>query len=154
MASIRERIVAAAVVALNTGAPVGVPQAERERLAAVDPNVDLPSIIVFPVHDVPEQVGGDGGPLVRSRLTLTVECRAAGTASVRPSQATDPLFVWVVKTLVGTRLPDGSGGFLTHFINQGETTFSYEQGEAPYCLAAIEMTAVYQQLVADPESRV
>lgn len=153
MASVRDQIVAAAIVALNTGTPVGVPQAERVRTAAIEPS-ELPSIIVYPSHDTNEAIGGDGGPLVRARFTMVVECRAAGTSSIRPDQAVDPLYVWVVKALVNNRLPDGAGGFLNHFMNEGDTTFSYEEGDAPYCLAATEMIAVYQHLVGDPESRV
>jgi hypothetical protein len=153
MASVRDQIVAAAIVELNTGAPGGIPTAERVRLAELAPT-DLPSILVFPSSDAPEEIGGGGGAIVRSRLTLVVECRAAGTASIRPDQAVDPLAVWVVKALGNKRLPAGGGQFLNHDIVQGETTFSFEEGEAPYCLAAIEMIVVYQHLVADPEARV
>lgn len=153
MASVRDKIVAAAVAALNTGTPVGVPAADRVRTAEVAPS-ELPSIVVFPVRDEPEEVGGGGGPIVLSRLTLVAECRAQGTASVRPDEALDPLATWVVKALANKQLPNGAGGVLNNDILEGSTSFSYESGETPMSLAAVEMIVVYQHLVADPESRV
>lgn len=153
MASIRDRIIAAAITALNTGAPGGVPTAERVRTADLEPS-DLPSIIVYPTRTSPDPLGGGERNAVRARLSFNVECRAAGTGSIRPDEAIDPLCVWVIKALGGKRLSDGAGGFLNHDIVEGETTFVFEQGAAPYCLASVEMTAVYQYLVSNPESRV
>lgn len=153
MASIRDQIIAAAITALNTGRPAGIPVAERVRTADLTP-AELPAITVYPTHSTPEEIGGGGGPLVRARLAFVVECRAAGTDAIRPDAAVDPLYVWVVQKLANRRLPDGLGGLLNHDIVEGETSFVYEQGAAPYCLAAVEMTAVHQYLVANPEARV
>jgi hypothetical protein len=152
VSSIRERIAAAAVVELNTGTPGGVPQTERSRTADYQP-ADLPAIVVYLMRDVHERVGGGSGPIYRSRVTLFVECRASGTGSLRADQAVDPLYLWVVKALAGKRLPDGAGGFLNHDIFEGDTTFAYEQGNVPHCLASTEMVVEYQRLRGDPEAR-
>lgn len=152
MATIRDRIVAAAITTLNTGTPVGVPQAERVRTADIGLE-ELPSIIVFPTLDVPEPVGSPGIPIVRSRLSLTVELRAAGTALVRPDQALDPLYSWVIRALVRRRLSDGAGGFLNHDTLEGQTTFAYEQGDKPLAFASVELVVSYQHLSNDPDNR-
>ena len=153
MASIRDQIVAAAIAELNTARPPGIPQADRTRLAAITPS-ELPSIIVFPGLDQPEEVGPPAGPIVRSRFRMIVEQRAAGTASVRPDAAVDALYVWVIKKLARKRLTAGGGGFLNHDTVEGETSFAFEQGDEPYALATTALIVTYQHLVADPEARV
>jgi len=153
MASIRDKIIAAAITALNTARPGGIPAAERTRTAAIDPS-ELPSILVYPGLDQPEEVGGGLGPIVKSSFRILVEMRAAGTISIRADEAIDPLYVWTVKKLAGARLSDGAGGFLNHDIQEGETSFQFDQGEAPYGLAVTAFLVSYQHLVGDPEARV
>ena len=147
MASVREQIVVAAIAALNAGTPGGVPAAERTRSTAVE-EAGLPSIIVYPTRETSASAPAHG-PIVHRRLTLAVECRAKGDGTVRPDQAVDPLVVWVIKALAGSVL-----GGLAHVIEEGDITFAYEQGEAPLCLAVVEMVVEHQHLVTNPESRV
>lgn len=149
MSTVREQIITAAVAALNTGTPGGVPATERERVAAVEEQDGAGAIALYPVRDVPEEVGGGGGPLMRCRLTLAVEVWAKGTALLRPSQAVDPMLVWIVKTLAGNRL-----GGLAHDIVEGETIFAYEAGDNPWCRATVELIVSYQHLVSDAEARI
>ncbi len=147
MATIREQVIAAAVLALNTGTPVGVPTAERERGVAIS-ETSSAVISVYPLLETVEGVGRPSNPIVRCRLTLSVSCWARGTVSQRPSQAVDPLLAWVVKALGANRY-----GGLAHDTRRGDLSFKYDHGENPWCQATQEMVIDYQHLVADAEAR-
>lgn len=146
MSSIREQIIVAVVAALNVGSPPAV--TERTRLSAIEDS-GLPSIVVFPLDDTAEEIGGGGGPIVRSRLKLGFELRAKGTAIARADTAVDALYVWLIKKVAGNQL-----GGLAIDIVEGDTSFRFESGENPMCLATVDMTVVYQHLTANPEARV
>lgn len=151
MSTIRERIMVALVAKLNTGTPGGVPQAGRTRLHEYQES-DLPAIAVFMGEDNPQRIGEPRGPAVRSKLTVIIECRAKGTAGTRPDTAADALTSWVVTALAKQRLSDG-GGVLCHDIVEGKTAFEYGSGEAPLCLATVEMVVDYQRVTDDPARR-
>jgi len=147
VSSVREQVVEGAVLALNAGAPPA-PFA-RSRAAEVS-DADMPIGILYPVRDVP-QMPFTGERVVRSlvtrrRLSIACELRALGTPSVRPDQAVDPLYAWLVATLVGNTI----GGLVQQW-EEGESTFQYGLGDKPICLLSVEMVAVYQTLTANAE---
>lgn len=108
------------------------------------------SIIVYPIRDETEPVGGRNQPvLTKHSLILVVECRAKGTASTRPDQEIDELYKWVVATLAGKSYSNG----LYHIIEEGPTVFSIDQADHAYCLAAVQMIVRYQTRVNDPDTR-
>jgi hypothetical protein len=149
VSTIREQLVVAAVLALNTSTPGGVPAAERTRRAGMPEGAVEKYIGVGPSRDLPEEVGGGGGPLMRSSLTLAVEMWAPGSDADRPDKVVDPLYEWVVKTLGGNAL-----GGLALDIVEGESTFEYGGGEYPYVKLTTEMIVSYQHVVNDPTRRV
>lgn len=145
MSSIREQVVVAVVAALNAGGPPCT--FERSRTAAVG-DAEMPSGVVYPVRDVPQQDFVSHAPVVRSRLSLLFELRALGTASVRPDQAVDPLYAWVVSKLATNTL----GGLVFDGWEEAESVFQYGQGDKPICLLTLEMIATYQHLTANTEA--
>lgn len=145
MSSVREQIVAASVVDLNAGSPPCV--FERSRVAALT-DVDLPRGVVYPARDTADSKFLGRRPVVRSRLSLFIELRALGTASVRPDQAVDPLYVWTVAKLTGNT----HGGLLFDGWQEVESTLQYGAGDRPICLLTLEMVAHYQRLTADAEA--
>lgn len=152
MSTIREQIVSAALTALNTSRPAGVPNVvERSRLFAIDTS-SLPAMTIYPNRDAVFDVGGRRGPKVRRVLTLLVECRAKGQLVPTPvssDAATDPLCAWAVKTLC-----DNSLGGLANDISESETTFEYDQAtEGQVCVATVAFQIDYESLAANAESR-
>lgn len=152
MATLREQIVAAIVVALNTGTPGGVPAAERTRRIAVQEGASLNSIVVRPTKQSSEPVHRPGSPvppLTKAILTVEVEMLKAGTAADRPDKLIDPLYEWVVKTLVGNTLAG-----LCHGIEEGESAFEYaEDGEYPNVMLTTEMVVPFSYKATDPASK-
>jgi len=143
VSSIRDQIVAATITALNA---VGKPcDFERSRATALT-DADLPRGVVYPVRDIPEDPFL-AGPVTRSRLTMMCEIRALGTAALRPDQAVDPIYTWVVAKLVGNTL-----GGLALKLQEGDSTFVYGQGDSPICLLAVEVVATHQHLTANAEA--
>lgn len=156
MATIREQILDGLVARLNAAPLTGLPTTERTRLAQYG-RAELPAINIFPSSSTPEIVGRPSGPIVKAALRVVVELRAAGADSptpTRPDEALDPIYAHVIKRLAGYRVPDGSGGFLTHDVEEESLNFSYEQGEVPYVLGSLILSANYQYLRTDPERRV
>lgn len=148
MASIRDRIVDDVVSKINTGTPpAGVPTAKRSYTFQLSGD----SIVVFPVKDEADRIGGrvTGGPVQRRTLTLAVECRAQGTASLRPDQVVDVLAQWVEQKL-GGQSKGVNDGALYHVMLVGPTVFALEQADHSYCLARVEVVVEYQSRVDDP----
>lgn len=152
MSTIREQIVAAALTALNTSRPAGVPNVvERSRLFAIETS-SLPAMTIYPLRDAVFDVGGRRGPKVRRELTLLVECRAKGQVTptvVSSDAAADPLCAWAVAALC-----DNDLGGLANDISETETNFEYDQAtEGQVCMATVAFQIDYESLAANAESR-
>ena len=109
MSTIREQIVAAAVAALATGAPPGVPAPVRTRLDSPDAN-QLPALTVYQAAETVETMrdykagGASRGPIVRRSVLLNVEVLTKAGVGEEPDKAADPILAWATKALgaVGT----------------------------------------------------
>lgn len=147
MSSVREQVLQAVMAALNTGRPAGVPAVERTRVIALEAS-QLPSTVLVPRRESVEKTGGRFGPLVSRRLSLELEHRAAGGASLPPDQAVDALLAWPVKALCASTL-----GGLAIEINESGTEWHYADGEAPFVLAVQTFEIAYTTRVSDAEQR-
>jgi len=156
MSSIREQIILAAVLALNTGAPSGVPAVDRGRGLALEPS-NLPSGVLVPTREWVIRIGKPAGPLVHRRLRLALVWRAARPASpdtAGPDSAIDPLSSWASKALVDNSL--GGLAFKTEEVEGQEPAivWEYELGEKFFCKADQLFDVHYTTRVADAELRV
>jgi len=147
MSSLREQAVQAAVTALNTDTPAGVPQTERARTLALDA-ANLPTIIAYAVKDEAGDVGGRKGPIVARKLRLHFECWAVETEELSADAAVDPLICWVVKALTDSTL-----GGLLNGLREAETTLVLDREDRAVCYATVVMVADYQCKSGDLEQR-
>ena len=152
MSSIREQIVAAAVVALNTGRPADVPEFVRTRVEDLRAT-QLPANDIHPAQPriAGPGPGGANSPLVRRAITLRVRMSAGPNAGLglAPDQAADPSYVWAVKVLSGNRF----GGLATGTLevdppDEGGFTFRYVD-DVPVCEIVADFEVQYQTKTND-----
>jgi hypothetical protein len=96
--TVREQIMAAVGPRLNTGRPVGIPEAVRARTHAIDVQTagSLPAISFYMGPEaIRKAAGRDSSPLLDRTLSLFVEAYAAATAGTTADAALDPLCSWV-----------------------------------------------------------
>lgn len=145
MATLRERIIAAALTALNTGRPADVPEATRLKTTPYEAT-QLPAMTIYPVREDVEDVGGRFGPIVKRALTLRIECRATGEPV---DQKLDPLLAWATKALSGNNL----GGLVIDIAEIG-TEWAVEPAEAVHGIALVDFTALYATKTNDQEAEI
>lgn len=136
---------------LNAGSPPCV--FERVRTTEIG-DADLPSGILCPVDGKVERASSTRlrAPAVRTYGRWMLELRAKGTASIRADAAVDPLYVWAIAKLGGAIIADGAAS-LNFDLEEGDYSYSYEQGETPVCLLSVELIVGFQHLTANAESR-
>jgi len=153
MSTIREQIAAAAVTALATGAPPGVPAPVRTRLDS--PSADqLPALTVYQAAETVETMrdlkagGVSRGPVVRRSVLLIIEVLTKAGAGEEPDKAADPILAWATKALgaVGTL-----GGLANHPADEVGTKFEYEQAETSFCRSTMTFRIQYQSRADDAE---
>jgi len=153
MSTIREEIVAAAVTALATGVPPGVPAPVRTRLDS--PSADqLPALTVYQAAETVEAMrdlkagGVSRGPVVRRSVLLNIEVLTKAGTGEEPDKAADPILAWATKALgaVGTL-----GGLANHPADEVGTKFEYEQAEASFCRSTMTFRIQYQSRADDAE---
>ena len=153
MSTIREQIVAAAVAAIGTGAPAGVPAPVRTRLDSPAPQ-QLPALTVYQAAETVEPMrdprGGHAvrGPVVRRTLTLNVEVVTKAGAMEEPDKAADPILAWVTKALAAAGTV---AGLANNPADELGTKFEYEQAETSLCRATIGFRITYQSRADDAE---
>jgi hypothetical protein len=140
MASIRDQILDAVVLALNTDAPIGIPVAIRRRVTQL---AELPAIDVAPVKEQVERIGGRWGPLKQRSFYFKVRCWARDDA---PEKAADAMVVWATKALSGNYL-----GGLVQSLEESSSEWQDEAAETIYGVAEVEFLAAYQTKTADQE---
>ena len=154
MSTIREEIVAAAVTALATGTPPGVPAPVRTRLDS--PSADeLPALTIYQAAETVEAMrdlkagGVSRGPVVRRSVLLNVEVLTKAGAGEEPDKAADPILAWATKAFgtAGTL-----NGLANHPADEVGTRFEYEQGETSFCRATMSFRIQYQSRVDDAEA--
>jgi len=154
MSTIREQIVSAAVQALATGAPAGVPGPVRTRLDS--PSTDqLPALTVYQgvetVEPMREAKTGTAsrGPIVRRSVLLSVEVLTKAGAGEEPDKAADPILAWATAALAAV----GSfGGLANGPADEIGTKFEYEQAETSFCRATQTYRVDYQSRADDAET--
>jgi len=147
LSALREQIISGAVTALNstralpTGGevekPSWIPVAERARTEAMRVETDL-ALIVYPLKDTSQDVGGRRGPIVKRQLSLLVECWATETDTETADQRATALTEWVV-----TALTDNTLAGILNWIRETETEYDIDVGERVYCLAAVTLAVDY-----------
>jgi hypothetical protein len=143
VSAIREQILAAALVALNTGAPSGTPVSERCRTDSLNKET-LDAIIIYPGTDQASDVGGRAGPIRRRSLEVIVECWAQETADQSADQVATRYAEWAVKALEDNRL-----GGLASGLRESETRYALDVGEVAFALATVVFAAEYQHKAGD-----
>jgi len=154
MSSIREDIVAAATLALNTSRPAGVPLFIRTR-------IDSPTVAQLPVATIyqavenvqsmrePREGRTARGPIVRRSMLLKVEILTSASEGTQPDKNADPILVWAVKAMASAGT---FGGLANNRADEIETKFEYEQGEVSFCRSTLTFEILYQSNVTNPES--
>jgi hypothetical protein len=153
MSTIREQIVAAAVTALATGTPPGVPAPVRTRLDS--PSADeLPALTVYQAAETVEPMrdlragGVSRGPVVRRSVLLNIEVLTKAGTGEEPDKAADPILAWATKAL-------GAAGtfnsLANHPADEVGTKFEYEQAEASFCRSMMTFRIQYQSRADDAE---
>ena len=154
MSTIRERLVAAAVTALATGAPSGVPAPVRTRLDSPDAN-PLPALTVYQAAETVETMrdyragGASRGPVVRRAVLLNVEVLTKAGAGEEPDKAADPILAWATKALGAAGTFDG---LANNPADETGTKFEYEQSETSFCRATMTFRIQYQSRADDAEA--
>lgn len=141
--TVRNQIIEAALLQLNTSAPGGMPVATRLRMAPYEIN-ELPALNVFPVR---EEVRGDKlgrwGPIVERTFTMRVLIHASGSDAVSADLALDPIVAWV-STLGGQQF-----GGLAIDTEESMLEWLYEEEDLSYTSLAIDFRVVYKTLKSD-----
>lgn len=154
MSTIREQIVSAAVLALATDAPAGVPAPVRTRLDS--PSADqLPALTVYQgietVESMREAKTGTAsrGPVVRRSVLLSVEVLTKAGAGTQPDKAADPILAWATASLAAAGTFSGLANGPADEIG---TKFEYEQAETSFCRATQTFRIEYQTRADDAQS--
>ena len=150
--SIREEIVAALVAALTAGgggSPVGL-TVHRERTRPIEVD-SLPAIMLYFDDDVPKPLGQQTyrAPLTERQLSLALEARAAGSASVSPDEALDPVLNWALQAI---RADETFGG-LANGVEEGRTVWASKEGDTLVAAAKLSITIKYRTSRLDPTSK-
>lgn len=156
MPSIREQIITAIVANLGaTGVPAGV-TIHRMRTRPIEED-QLPAILVYSEDDEPIPLAGQQfqAPFVQRQLVIYLEYRAAGSTTVSPDEALDPLIVWGTQTMVANEkfvsntFPDGLG----MGVVEGKTAWMSKEGDSIVAAASTQWIVKYRTSRLDPTSR-
>ena len=142
--TIREKIIQAAVAALNNGTPGGVPQTTRLKATPYQ-TADLPAMDIRPGREEMRDKQSRTQPVVLRDFSFVVTCYAKGDAV---DKLLDPLIAWATKVLAGNRL-----GGLAHDIEESDTEWDFEHGDALYGVASITFAVTFQTKTADQEAK-
>jgi len=153
VSTIREQIVAAAVTALNTARPAGLPEFIRTRIDS--PNVDqLPANTIYQSQEVveamrdPKERRTSRGPVVRRHVLVAIETLQKAGSGQEPDKAADATLAWATKALAAA----GSlGGLANDPPDEVDTRFEYEQAETSFCRATTRFRIYYQSRADDAE---
>lgn len=155
MSSLRERIIQAAVTALNTDRPSGVPEFVRTRLES--PTAEqLPAATVYAKKEETDRMRPvregrtSRGPIVKRTLQLHIESLTAHVGSDTPDALADPILCWAVQAI-------GNAGTFSGLANdpadEEETTFEYEQADHSFCRATLVFAIEFQSKRSDATTR-
>lgn len=141
MSSIREQIIEAALAALNTSTPGGVPAADRLRMEPYQIE-DLPAIVIMALREEIEPLKDSRwGPLVNRVLTLRVACYAAGSPA---DGLIDPLLTWADQALDSNQFGGLANDTLPALIE-----WQYAAEDQQFAVALADYRITYQTKRAD-----
>jgi hypothetical protein len=144
-ASIRSRIVDAAIALINTSAPAGVPTADDTRLESYQPN-ELPAISVFEIREEMEtEKEGRWSYFLKRTFTMRVELRIAETLAAHARVAMDPLYTWVGLCLGGQQF-----SALAEDCYEALAEWQYAAADQDYTLLQLDFRVLYTTLKNDP----
>lgn len=141
MATIREQILAAAVAALNSGAPAGVPQCVRTQMLNTE-QAQLPAMTLFPYREeVQNDKTGRWGPVVTRTMYMRVVIYGQGQIA---DQSCDAILAWVTQTLSGQQF-----GGLANDTREHESAWQYNETNFAVAAVAVDFLVDYQTLRTD-----
>jgi hypothetical protein len=148
--SIREQIMVALMAALNGSSGITGLTVHRERTRPIE-NDSLPAILVYADDDVPKPLAQQmyAAPLTERQLSLSIECRAAGSSGVSVDQALDPVLVWAASAV---RADEKFGG-LASSVEEGRTVWTSRETDTPVAAAKWSITIKYRTSRLDPTSK-
>jgi hypothetical protein len=161
-ASIREQIVLAVVAALGAATapcagvsggivsqPIGL-TVHRERTRPIEID-SLPAILVYVDDDAPKTLAGQvfAAPLTERQASVSLECRAQGSASIPPDAALDPITVWAALAIFA----DERFGGLANGVEEGRTVWNSQEGDVPIASAKWSITVKFRTSRLDPTSK-
>lgn len=146
--TVREQIMETLITTLNTGRPVDVPVAERLRFLSIDSD-QLPVMVVAPIREETARVAAGFAPLAQRRLVVAVRLYvkgATGPAPLAVDALAEPMLAWIVKQLVGMRVPN-----LIVDIEESETAWEFVESDSPMARVTLELVVSYQTRLNDLE---
>lgn len=148
MSSILDQVIEAALTALNTSRPVGIPAAVRTRETDLDV-ASLPAISLRPVEMTSTRIRSRVGPLEEHRLTLRIDVISKASSGVSADKAGDPCLVHV-----HDRLSDNRLGGLSIEAAWSKVQWTYEDTESgKLARAAVDFLLAFTTAVQSAESR-
>jgi hypothetical protein len=141
MATIREQILEAAVTALNTSRPTGVPTCVRTQMLTSEQD-QLPAMTLFPFREeVRHDASGRFGPIITRTMYMRVVIYAQGNPA---DAALDDSLAWVTQCLSGQQF----GGLATDTMEH-EAAWQYNESNFAVAAIAVDFRVEYQTLRAD-----
>jgi hypothetical protein len=142
MSTIREQIIEAAVTAVNTGAPVGVPACVRTQMQPAE-QAQLPAMTCYPFREeVVDNKTGRWSPLIVRTMYLRFVVYASGNPA---DGALDPIVLWIGQKLGGSQL-----GGLAQDVMEHELNWQYDEGNFSVAAVGVDFRVTYQTLRNDP----
>jgi len=148
MSSIRDQIVDAIVVTLNTGRPAAVPEFERLKTIAINLE-SLPTAMVYHSVEMVEPASNRVSPLTKRTLTLVIELR---TAEPEPDKSLDPALIWITARLNNKRIVDGSLVELSHEALEQAIRWRVAARENPHMAVTVELEIPYTTRATNQEA--
>ena len=131
-----------------SGKPAGL-TVHRERTRPIEQD-SLPAIMLYAEDDQPKAMGSNyRAPQTERQLSIGLQCRAIGSASVAADEALDPIIVWAnLRVFV-----DETFGGLANGVEEIRTVWSSREGDQPVAAATIHFTVKYRTSRLDPTSK-
>lgn len=142
--TIREQIIRAAVVLVNTARPAGVPECRRTVMEPTEAK-SLPSMNCFPFREpVNSLVSGRWGPIVTRKMSLRFVVYNQGDETTPADASADAALAWLTQTLAGQNF-----GGLSNDCNEAELNWQYDEGLTQVVGVAVDFAIEYQTLSND-----
>lgn len=137
MPTIRQQILTAAVEALNTDRPPGVPEATLRRILP-ESTIEEPRISVFFNTERAEARRGPHDTLTTRTLQLVVQVADVTSDVAELDELLEPMLAWAVAALGDNRL-----GGLVHWTRESGTQWAHESMDRFYAKAAVVFDVEY-----------